>query len=111
MLTFAVCAYPFRYRAQCKRLHARVAELEAKLGQPPKTPDSSSLLLSRGQKANAEPPATKPPRKGHPGVARKLAETRARCAALCRLNMCGIRPMRRRRREFGGTAPTLKKGA
>jgi transposase len=29
---------------------------------------------SRGQKANAEPPATKPPRKGRPGVTRQLAE-------------------------------------
>jgi transposase len=60
--------------AQNKQLLARVAELEAKLGQPPKTPDNSSLPPSRGQKANAEPPAAKPPRKGHPGVARTLAE-------------------------------------
>jgi transposase len=43
-------------------------------GDPPKTPDNSSLPPSRGQKANAEPPSTKPPRKGRPGVARKLAE-------------------------------------
>jgi transposase len=60
--------------AQNKALLARVAELEAKLGQPPKTPDNSSLPPSRGQKANAEPPAAKPPRKGRPGVARQLAE-------------------------------------
>src|SRR5688500_3716413 len=59
---------------QVKALNARIAELEAKLGQPPKTPDNSSLPPSRGQKANAEPPATKPPRKGRPGVARQLAE-------------------------------------
>ena len=49
-------------------------ELEAKPGGPPKTPDNSSLPPSRGQKANAEPPAVKPRRKGRPGVARKLAE-------------------------------------
>src|SRR5215510_8148551 len=61
--------------AENKRLLARVAELEAKLGQPPKTPDNSSLPPSRGQKANAEPSATKPQRKGRPGVARKLAES------------------------------------
>jgi transposase len=61
--------------AEIKRLIARVAELEAKLGQPPRTPDNSSLPPSRGQKANAEPSASKPPRKGRPGVARKLAET------------------------------------
>jgi transposase len=34
--------------AQNKILLARVAELEAKLGQPPKTPDNSSLPPSRG---------------------------------------------------------------
>jgi len=76
--------------AEIKRLLARVAELEAKLGQPPKTPDNSSLPPSRGQKANAEPPATKPPRKGRPGVARQLAEnpdaTRRFYAERCR---CG----------------------
>jgi transposase len=60
--------------AQNKGLLARVAELEAKLGHPPKTPDNSSLPPSRGQKANAEPPATRPQRKGRPGVTRKLAE-------------------------------------
>ena len=52
--------------AQNKALLARVAELEAKLGQPPKTPDNSSLPPSRGQKANAAPPATKPPAQGPP---------------------------------------------
>ena len=60
--------------AQVKALNARIAEFEAKLGGPPKTPDNSSLPPSRGQKANAEPPASKPQRKGRPGVARKLAE-------------------------------------
>ena len=57
-----------------KALNARIAELEAKRGGPPKTPDNSSLPPSRGQKANAEPPAVKRRRKGRPGVARKLAE-------------------------------------
>jgi transposase len=60
--------------SQVKALNARIAELEAKLGQPPKTPDNSSLPPSRGQKANAEPPAVQPPRKGRPGVTRRLAE-------------------------------------
>jgi transposase len=61
--------------AQIAVLNARITELEAKLGQPPKTPDNSSLPPSRGQKANAaEAPASKLPRKGHPGVARRLAE-------------------------------------
>ncbi len=33
-------------------LTARVAELEAKLNEPPKTPDNSSLPPSHGHKAN-----------------------------------------------------------
>jgi transposase len=60
--------------AQLKASNARIAEFEAKRGGPPKTPDNSSLPPSRGQKANAEPPAVKRRRKGRPGVARKLAE-------------------------------------
>jgi transposase len=36
--------------AQVQALVARVAELEAKLGGPPKTPDNSSLPPSKGQK-------------------------------------------------------------
>jgi transposase len=60
--------------AQVKMLNVRIAELEAKRGGPPKTPDNSSLPPSRGQKANAGPPAVKPRRKGRPGVTRKPAE-------------------------------------
>src|ERR1700730_669578 len=59
--------------AQVKALNARIAEFEAKRGGPPKTPDNSSLPPSRGQKANAEPPAVKRRRKGRPGGARKPA--------------------------------------
>ena len=59
---------------QNKALLARIADLEAALAKPPKTPDNSSLPPSRGQKANAEPAAGKQPRKGRPGVARKLCE-------------------------------------
>src|ERR1700745_178272 len=53
--------------ALVKALNARIAELEARRDRPPKTPDNPSLPPSRGQKANAEPPANN-------GVARKLAE-------------------------------------
>jgi hypothetical protein len=38
--------------AQVQALTARVAELEAQLGSPPKTPSNSSLPPSRGQKPN-----------------------------------------------------------
>jgi transposase len=61
-------------REQIRLLTARVAELEAKLNLPPKTPGNSSLPPSKGQKAN-RPEKTKKERKGRPGVARKLAES------------------------------------
>ena len=59
---------------QVKQLLARIAELEARSGQPPKTPANSSLPPSSGQKANvaAPQPAPRKGRKGRPGVAREL---------------------------------------
>ena len=41
----------------------RVAALEAKLGEPPKTPDNSSLPPSRGRKTNRPPRAKRPRRR------------------------------------------------
>ena len=58
---------------QISALTARVAELEAKLAAPPKTPDNSSLPPSKGQKANLPDRAEKPPRPSRPGVARVLS--------------------------------------
>ena len=59
--------------AQNKALLIRIAELEARLGQPPKTPANSSVPPSKGQKANAaEPKSGRKRRKGRPGVAREL---------------------------------------
>lgn len=57
---------------QVEVLTARVAELEAKLGLPPKTPDNSSTPPSRGQKPSGE--EKKPPekRQSHPGAHRPL---------------------------------------
>src|SRR5271165_2790542 len=53
--------------AQVAALTARLAELEAKLGLPPKTPDNSSVPPSKGQK-KSEPSTPKakanPPRRG-----------------------------------------------
>ena len=71
---------------QIRQLMARVAELEAKLNLPPKTPSNSSLPPSKGQKAN-QPEKAKKLRKGRPGVTRKLAENpdciRDEFAAVC----------------------------
>jgi transposase len=73
---------------QNRSLLARIAELEARLGQPPKTPTNSSLPPSSGQKANhPETPREKKGRKGRPGVARTLCpdpdETREIYAETC----------------------------
>jgi transposase len=57
--------------AENAMLSARVTELEAKLGQPPRTPDNSSTPPSQGQKPSAVP-ATKPRTKAHPGAHRPL---------------------------------------
>ena len=59
--------------AQVQTLTARVAELEARLNTPPKTPDNSSLPPAKGQKPNL-PDRPKKPRHGRPGVSRALAE-------------------------------------
>jgi transposase len=64
--------------AQVQALTARVAELEAKLALPPKTPDNSSLPPSRGKKPNREDkPGRTGPRQGslgRQGGGRRLAE-------------------------------------
>jgi transposase len=58
---------------QISVLLVRIAGLEARNGQPPKTPTNSSVPPSKGQKANRpEAPAQKKGRKGRPGVARAL---------------------------------------
>ena len=56
---------------QVEMLTRRVAELEAKLGLPPKTPDNSSVPPSKGQKPSG-PPAAKAKGKPHAGVHRPL---------------------------------------
>jgi transposase len=57
--------------ARIEMLTARVAELEAKLGAPPKGPDNSSLPPSRGQKGSGWGKA-KAKRKPHRGTHRSL---------------------------------------
>lgn len=62
---------------QAETLTRRVAELEAKLGLPPKTPDNSSLPSSQRHKTKGEP-LSKPKGKPHKGVARALHESPTR---------------------------------
>jgi transposase len=52
-------------------LVARIAELEAKLGLPPKTPDNSSVPPSKGQKPS-EPSAPRDKARPHAGAHRPL---------------------------------------
>ncbi len=61
-----------------ERLEAKVADLERRLGLPPKTPLNSSVPPSRGSKPS-DPAITgrKPGGKAHDGVARELAENPA----------------------------------
>jgi len=49
--------------AELAAMKARLAEMEAKLGLPPKTPDNSSVPPSKGQKASE---SSKPKGKAHP---------------------------------------------
>ena len=64
--------------AQVQALTARVAELEARLGLPPKTPNNFSLPPSLGRKPNRDgKPARTGPRQGslgRKGGGRLLAE-------------------------------------
>jgi transposase len=80
--------------SQVLTLAARVAELEAKLGEPPKTPDNSSVPPSQGKKPNrADKSDREGPRKGslgRKGGGRMLAENpdetviaRPMCCAHC----------------------------
>src|SRR5271169_5297853 len=59
--------------AQIEELTRRIAELEAKLGGPPKTPDNSSVPPSQGRKPSRAERRAVNKRKGRPGVFRALA--------------------------------------
>ncbi|RAI35289.1 IS66 family transposase [Rhodoplanes roseus] len=72
-------------------LAARVADLEAKLGLPPKTPDNSSTPPSQGRKPSADPTPGKGRRRSHPGAHRPLHPnpTRRRDILADRCEHCG----------------------
>src|SRR5438445_6524088 len=59
--------------AQIEELTRRIAELETKLGGPPKTPDNSSVPPSQGRKPSRTERRAAKKRKGRPGVFRALA--------------------------------------
>jgi transposase len=111
----------------------RVAALEAKLNQPPKTPGNSSVPPSRGHKAN-RPPRRKTPRRKRkgPGVTRDLAadpdhtvDCHARVCAHCgtsvtaetqtvrhaydHIDLPPIRPVVTRVRIFGRRCPGCRR--
>jgi transposase len=85
--------------AMIEPLTRRIAELEARLGLPPKTPDNSSVPPSQGRKASS-PPAVKRRRgrKGRPGSHRAMAvnptqelEMKAACCLHCRADVSEVR--------------------
>jgi transposase len=57
--------------AENAKLKERLARLEAKLGEPPKTPSNSSLPPSQGRKASGEA-SSRPKGKPHKGANREL---------------------------------------
>jgi transposase len=63
-----------RQTGQIEVLTKRVAELEAKLGRPPKTADNSSVPPSQGHKPNRVERRAAKKKKGHPGAFRQLSE-------------------------------------
>jgi transposase len=119
--------------AQIAELARRVAELEAKLGQPPKTPDNSSVPPSQGRKPNRTERRAAKKRKGRPGVFRALAtnpdrivESLAECCPHCahqlspadqpgfhaydHIELPEIRPVVTRIHRHRGTCPHCRRG-
>lgn len=81
---------------QIEMLMARVAELEAKLGGPPKTPDNSSVPPSKGQKPSgcSAPKAKAEPHRGahrrlHPNPTSKRAVLAEACQG-CGADLSGV---------------------
>jgi transposase len=119
--------------AQIETLTQRIAELEARLGQPPKTPDNSSVPPSQGCKPNRAERRAAKKRKGRPGVFRALAanpdrivESLAECCPHCahelspadqpgfyaydHIELPPIRPIVTRIHRHRGTCPHCRRG-
>ena len=62
--------------AQIEELTRRIADLEAKLGGPPKTPDNSSLPPSQGRKPNRPSAARRRSGRGVPACFGRLPPIR-----------------------------------
>lgn len=114
-----------------ERLTVRLAEVEARLAAPPKTPDNSSTPPSRGLKANrpALPPKPGGPRGGHarrlhespdavvevrsqacPHCAHPLSpEAQKLCAVCARIELPPIQPVVTRVRLHGGVCPSCQR--
>ncbi len=118
---------------QIEALTKRVAELEAKLAQPPKTPDNSSLPPSQARKPNRAERRAAQKRKGRPGSFRVLAANPDRVvesvAAQCphcshalsladqpgfhaydHIDLPPIRPVVTRVHRHRGTCPSCRRG-
>jgi transposase len=83
-------------KAENAVLRKRVADLEAELGRPPKTPDNSSMPPSRGHKAS-EGQSRKPKSQAHGGAHRPLhpnpthrREVVAERCPHCRADVAGV---------------------
>lgn len=82
-----------------EQLTRRVAELEARVGLPPKTPDNSSVPPAQGRKASSAPASKgRRRRKGRAGAHRALVANptqtlamRAACCPHCRADVSGAR--------------------
>ena len=129
-----LCARLATVEAENSVLRTRVAELEAKLGLPPKTPNNSSTPPSQGRNASGEEKnkSEGEPRKAHAGAHRPLhpdptsrrdvtakacqhcgADVSRRpqtaCEAYDHVEIPGIKPDVTRVMLFGGTCPCCAK--
>jgi transposase len=132
-LVLAQAAQIAAQAAQIGELTRRIAELEAKRGGPPKTPDNSSVPPSQARKPNRAERRTATKRKGRPGVFRALApnpdriieSVAERCPhcehALSAADQCGfhaydhlelppIRPVITRIHRHRGVCPSCRRG-